>query len=52
MRDSLDVQVWVENLADKAYYINLLGLTKATGLIQGYPGNPRTVGATVRYRFQ
>jgi iron complex outermembrane receptor protein len=51
MNDSLDVQVWAENLADKAYYINLLGLTKSTGIIQGYPGNPRTIGATVRYRF-
>ena len=49
--DTLEVQAWVENLADKAYYINLLGLTKATGLIQGYPGNPRTFGGTVRYHF-
>jgi len=52
VNNRLDVQVWAENLFDKAYYINLLGLTKSTGLIQGYPGNPRTVGATVRYRFQ
>ncbi len=49
--EKLDVQFWVENLTDKAYYINLLGLTKSTGLIQGYPGNPRTFGGTVRYRF-
>ena len=49
--DKLDVQFWVENLTDKAYYINLLGLTKSTGLIQGYPGNPRTFGGTVRYHF-
>lgn len=49
--DTLDVQVWADNLFDKAYYINLLGLTKSTGLIQGYPGNPRTIGGTVRYRF-
>jgi iron complex outermembrane receptor protein len=49
--DTLEVQAWVENLTDKAYYINLLGLTKATGLIQGYPGNPRTFGGTIRYHF-
>jgi iron complex outermembrane receptor protein len=49
--ETLDLQVWAENLADKAYYINLLGLTKSTGLVQGYPGAPRTVGATVRYHF-
>ncbi len=49
--DTLDVQVWADNLFDKAYYINLLGLTKSTGLVQGYPGNPRTLGGTVRYHF-
>ncbi|WP_277998450.1 TonB-dependent receptor [Sphingomonas liriopis] len=49
--DRLDMQLWVENLFDKAYYINLLGYTKSTGLIQGYPGNPRTYGGTVRVRF-
>jgi iron complex outermembrane recepter protein len=51
MNDSLDLQVWAENLFDKAHYINLLGLTKSTGIVQGYPGNPRTLGATVRYHF-
>jgi len=49
--DTLDVQIWAENLLDKAYYTNLLGLTKSTGLIQGYAGNPRTIGGTVRYHF-
>ncbi|EJL30942.1 TonB-dependent receptor [Novosphingobium sp. AP12] len=47
----LDVQLWVENLFDKAYYINLLGYTKSTGIIQGYPGNPRTYGVTVRVKM-
>ncbi|QNQ10601.1 TonB-dependent receptor [Sphingomonas alpina] len=44
----LDLQLWVENAFNKSYYINLLGYTKSTGIIQGYPGNPRTFGATVR----
>jgi iron complex outermembrane receptor protein len=48
---SIDVQLWVENLFNKAYYINLLGLTKSTGIVQGYPGNPRTFGGTVRFHF-
>ena len=48
---TLDVQAWVENLCDKAYFINLLGLTKSTGIVQGYPGNPRTFGGTVRVTF-
>ncbi|HEX7874587.1 MAG TPA: TonB-dependent receptor [Sphingobium sp.] len=46
-----DVQFWVENLFDKAYYINLLGVNTATGFIQGYPGNPRTMGMTVRAKI-
>jgi iron complex outermembrane receptor protein len=48
---NLDLQFWVENLFDNGYYINLLGLTKSTGIVQGYPGNPRTYGVTVRATF-
>ena len=47
----LEVQLWVENLFDKAYYVNLLGVTKSTGIVQGYPGAPRTFGITVRGRL-
>lgn len=47
----LDVQLWVENLLDKAYYVNLLGVTKSTGILQGYPGAPRTFGVTIRGRL-
>ena len=49
--DHVDLQLWVENLFDKAYYINLLGYTKSTGVIQGYPGNPRTYGITARVKL-
>ncbi|WP_303546605.1 TonB-dependent receptor [Sphingomonas natans] len=51
MDDKLELQGWVENLFNKAYFINLLGSTRATGVIQGYPGNPRTYGGTVRFHF-
>lgn len=51
LNNRLDAQIWAENLFDKAYYINLLGVTKSTGLIQGYPGNPRSYGVTLRYRY-
>lgn len=44
----LDLQFWIENLLDKSYYVNLLGVTKSTGLVQGYPGAPRTFGVTLR----
>jgi iron complex outermembrane receptor protein len=47
----LDVQLWTTNAFDKAYYVNILGLTKSTGIVQGYPGDPRTFGATLRYRY-
>jgi iron complex outermembrane receptor protein len=51
MDDKLELQGWVENLFNKACFINLLGSTRATGVIQGYPGNPRTYGGTVRFHF-
>lgn len=50
-KDRLDLQLWVENLLNKAYFINLLGYTKSTGIVQGYPGNPRSYGFTARVRF-
>lgn len=46
-----DLQIWSNNLLNKAYYINMLGLTKSTGIVQGYPGNPRTFGIRVRAAF-
>ena len=51
MNDRVDLQLWVENLFDKSYFINLLGYTKSTGIIQGYPGNPRTFGVTARFKM-
>jgi iron complex outermembrane receptor protein len=46
--DALDIQLWSDNLLNKSYYINMLGLTKSTGIIQGYPGNPRSFGIRLR----
>ncbi|HWU03451.1 MAG TPA: TonB-dependent receptor [Novosphingobium sp.] len=43
-----DIQLWSDNLLNKSYYINLLGLTKSTGIVQGYPGNPRSFGIRLR----
>ena len=47
----LDLQLWVTNLFDKAYYVNLLGYTKSTGIVQGYPGNPRAFGGSALVHF-
>ncbi len=49
--NTLDLQLWSENVFNKAYFTNLLGLTKSTGLVQGYVGNPRSTGITLRYHF-
>jgi iron complex outermembrane recepter protein len=49
--EALDIQLWSDNLLNKAYYINLLGLTKSTGIVQGYPGNPRSFGIRLRTAF-
>jgi len=49
--DKIDLQLWVENLFDKAYYSNLLGLTKATGIVTGYAGTPRTFGLTAKMKM-
>ncbi|TPG51985.1 TonB-dependent receptor [Sphingomonas glacialis] len=46
-----DLQIWSENLFNKTYFINLLGLTKSTGIVQGYPGSPRTFGGTVKVKY-
>jgi iron complex outermembrane receptor protein len=46
-----DIQIWSENLLNRSYYINLLGLTKSTGIVQGYPGSPRTFGGTVKVKY-
>jgi len=51
MDGAIDVQFWVNNLFDRSYWVNLLGYTKSTGLIQGYPGDPLMFGGTVRVRF-
>ena len=50
-RRRLDLQLWVTNLFDKAYFINLLGYTKSTGIVQGYPGNPRAFGGRAALHF-
>jgi iron complex outermembrane receptor protein len=51
MDGKLDAQFWFNNLFNRPYWVNLLGYTKSTGIIQGYPGDPLTIGATLRVRF-
>jgi iron complex outermembrane receptor protein len=47
----VDAQLWFQNLFNQTYWVNLLGYTKSTGIIQGYPGDPFMVGFTLRARM-
>ena len=42
------ITVWSRNLLDKNYFELLTAVAGNTGLIVGQPGDPRTVGVTVR----
>lgn len=45
------VFVWSRNLLDKNYYELLTAAPGNTGLYVGQPGDPRTVGVTLRFAF-
>jgi iron complex outermembrane receptor protein len=49
--DQLDVQVWCENLLDKALLHQSARAHEVDRPHPGYPGNPRTFGVTLRYHF-
>jgi iron complex outermembrane receptor protein len=44
-----DLSLWARNLTDADYYTNRSGAP--TGLITATPGDPRTIGATVRVKL-
>lgn len=46
-----DVYLWARNLTDKDYYELLSAAAGGSGLYVGLPGDPRTIGATVRAEF-
>lgn len=51
-RDSqVDVSVWVRNLFDKDYYTSLTVAGFNAGQVNGFLGEPRTAGVTMRARF-
>jgi iron complex outermembrane receptor protein len=43
--------VWARNLLDKNYFELLTAAPGNTGLFVGQPGDPRTVGVTLRFAF-
>jgi iron complex outermembrane receptor protein len=46
--DGLNLFAWVRNAFDEEYFEQLALGPSSTGLIVGQPGDPRTVGVTVR----
>jgi len=46
-----EATVWVRNLTDQRYLQNVTVQAGNSGLIVGTPGDPRTVGVTLRNRF-
>ena len=46
-----DVFIWTKNLFDEDYYQYLSAQTGNSGAIYGAPGDPRTVGLTIRARY-
>ena len=47
----LEVSVWGRNLLNDRYLQSLFDSPAQPGSISGYPNQPRTYGATARYRF-
>ena len=47
----LDLSLWLRNAFDQNYFEQLTVTPGNTGLIAGQPGDPRTFGTTLRYRF-
>jgi iron complex outermembrane receptor protein len=50
--DGWSLYFWSRNLLDKDYYEFLTAAPGNSGLIVGLPGEPRTVGATLRFQFR
>lgn len=49
--DGWDAFVWVKNAADKKYFQYISGLVGNTGALNGNPGDPRTVGVTLKASY-
>jgi len=49
--NGIDFSLWLRNAFDQDYYEQLVVTPGSTGLIAGLPGDPRTFGATLKYKF-
>ncbi len=51
MNSGIELTVWARNLLDKRTIMQIFDSPIQIGSISGYPSEPRTFGASVRYRF-
>jgi outer membrane receptor protein involved in Fe transport len=51
LENGFSLAVWGRNLTGSNYYATLFPSVVQAGSISGYPAQPRTYGATVRYKF-
>jgi iron complex outermembrane recepter protein len=49
--DIFDIYGWVRNVFDVNYFEPLQVAPRNVGLIASQPGDPRTVGATIKFSF-
>jgi hypothetical protein len=49
--DRWEAFVWVKNAADEKYFQYISGLVGNTGALTGNPGDPRTVGVTLKASY-
>lgn len=47
----VEISVWGRNLTKKRYYTDVMDFRAAVGVSPAFPGEPRTYGMTVGYRF-
>ena len=52
LADGWSVSVWSRNLLDRNYFELLSAAPGGSGLYVGLPGEPRTVGVTLRLSFR
>jgi iron complex outermembrane receptor protein len=47
----VELAIWGRNLANKQFNLYEFNLYESLGVAMNYPGDPRTFGATINYRF-
>lgn len=51
LSNGMELQVWARNVFDENYFISAFPTVTQPGSFTGYVNEPRTYGATLRYRF-